>query len=140
LTSDHFNPQIILDVVHLDFKDKPYSRVDAMGPNRYATADAYWRLSDCYLPRQEDSDKSRSTDVDKKWLTDGIDLYRQMEVIINVGPCKSHFAVVLCSRKQGDEVVLDLRTTTKVENVYLTLPATHVTHLQSVFYESFGIC
>ena len=60
----------------------------------------------------------------------GRDPYEHMEVIINVGPCKGHNAVVLSSRKRDDKLLVDVRTTTKVENVLLTLDESDVSHLQ----------
>jgi hypothetical protein len=53
-----------------------------------------------------------------------------MEVVINVGELKAHTAVVLNTRITGDNTLIDVQTTTKVENVALTLEEKHVTHLQ----------
>jgi hypothetical protein len=53
-----------------------------------------------------------------------------MEVIIQVGDCKSHHAVILGTRRKEGKDIVDVRTTTKVENVVLSLDMGDVCHLQ----------
>jgi transcription elongation factor len=60
----------------------------------------------------------------------GRDPCHDMEVVIKVGECKSHVAVVRSTRKQGDTTLVDVRTTTKLENVDLTLEISDMMHLQ----------
>jgi len=64
----------------------------------------------------------------------GRDPLKNMEVIIQVGDCKLHHAVVLGTRRKEDKDIVDVRTTTKVENVVLSLDLGDVCHLQSVFF------
>jgi hypothetical protein len=60
----------------------------------------------------------------------GPDPYRHMEVMINVGACKGNTAVVISSRKMDGKLLVDVRTMTKVEPVFLTLEECDVSHLQ----------
>jgi hypothetical protein len=60
----------------------------------------------------------------------GRDPYYQMDVMINVGDCKGHAAVVIGTRQTASNVLVDVRTTTKVENALLTFDQRDVTHLQ----------
>jgi hypothetical protein len=60
----------------------------------------------------------------------GRDPYEHMEVMINVGACKGHTAVILSTRKKDNRLLVDVRTTTKVENTVLTLDESDVSHLQ----------
>ena len=62
----------------------------------------------------------------------GLDPYQHMEVMINVGACKGHTAVVISSRKMDDKLLVDVRTTTKVDIIFLTLEECDVSHLQYV--------
>jgi hypothetical protein len=65
------------------------------------------------------------------WLVyAGQDPLKDMEVIIQAGECKSHHAVILGTRKKDNNDLVDVRTTTKVENVILTLEMNDVSHLQ----------
>jgi len=69
-------------------------------------------------------------DFDARLVYTGRDPLKDMEVVIQAGDCKSHHAVVLASRRQEDKDVVDVRTTTKVENIFLTLSMGNVCHLQ----------
>ena len=71
--------------------------------------------------------------IDTSSLYTGRDPYLHMEVVINTGECKSHFGVVRGTRKQDDKTLVEVRTTTKVENVDLLLDMKDVTHLQCGF-------
>jgi hypothetical protein len=70
------------------------------------------------------------TDFDAWLMYTGRDPLKNMEVIIQVGDCKSHHAVVLGTRRKEDKDLVDVRTTTKVENAFLTLDMGDVCHLQ----------
>jgi hypothetical protein len=62
----------------------------------------------------------------------GLDPYQHMEVMINVGACKGHTAVVIGSRKMDGKLLVDVRTMTKLEPVFLTFEECDVSHLQYV--------
>lgn len=70
------------------------------------------------------------TDLDPRFMYTGPDPLKDMEVVIQAGDCKSHHAVVLGTRRKEDNDVVDVRTTTKVENVTLTLDMGDICHLQ----------
>jgi hypothetical protein len=70
------------------------------------------------------------TDFDPRVMYTGQDPLKDMEVVIQAGDCKSHHAVVLGTRRKEDKDVVDVRTTTKVENVALTLDMGDICHLQ----------
>jgi hypothetical protein len=63
-----------------------------------------------------------------------------MELVIQTGECKSYHAVVLSTRRKDDRDLVDVRTTTKVENVVLTLDVGDVSHLQYVLVVAEDVC
>jgi hypothetical protein len=119
--------QITLDAAYLDFDITPRSMTQhsARTPsiNSTASLSEVVTLHGSQIP-------SAPGDPEEEPLYVGRDPCQDMEVIINVGECKLHVAVVRSTRKHGNKTLVDIRTTTKLKNIDLTLEISDMAHLQ----------
>jgi hypothetical protein len=121
-------PQITVKDAHIDFDIT--TRSMARQSARTLSISSPVSLSEATTSHSSQIPSAPGDQDEKGPLYVGRDPYQDMEVIINVGECKSHVAVVRSTRKQGNTTLVDVRTTTKLENVDLTLEISDMTHLQ----------